>query len=203
MSSTSEDWNRRYAAAELVWSAGPNRLFAAEVSGLPTGRALDLACGEGRNAIWLAEQGWDVTAVDFAEVGLEKAGAIAVQRSVAPRFVHADLLEYQPAEQSFDLVVVLYLQLHARERTVVLQRAAASVAPGGTLLLVGHDLLNLTEGHGGPKDASVLYTADDVVADLTGLDIVRAERVLRDVENAERPAIDVLVTATRPLPVST
>jgi len=196
----SDDWNRRYAAAELDWSAGPNRLFAAEVADLPAGRALDLACGRGRNAIWLAEQGWDVTAVDYAEVALEKARAIAARRGVAPHFVHADLLEYRPADGAFDLVAVLYLQLPAAERHVVLQRAAAAVAPGGTFLLVGHDLLNLTEGHGGPTDASVLYTADDVVADLTGLEPVRAERVLRDVEGAERPAIDVVVRATAPAP---
>lgn len=194
----SSDWNRRYAAAELVWSAGPNRLFAAEVADLPGGRALDLACGEGRNAIWLAEQGWDVTAVDYADVALDKARRVAARRGVAPRFVHADLLEYRPGERAFDLVAVLYLQMPAAERRVVLQRAAGAVAPGGTFLLVGHDLLNLAEGHGGPQDASVLYTADDVVADVTGLEIVRAERVLRDVEGADRPAIDVLVRATSP-----
>ncbi len=196
----SEDWDRRYAAEELVWSAGPNRLFAAEVAALPPGRALDLACGEGRNAIWLAEQGWDVTAVDYSQVALAKAREIAARRGVAPVFVAADLLEYHPAAGAFDLVAVLYLQIPAAELHVVLQRAAAAVAPGGTFLLVGHDLLNLTEGHGGPKEPDVLYTADDVVADLPGLEILRAERVLRDVEGAERHAIDVLVRATAPAP---
>jgi 2-polyprenyl-3-methyl-5-hydroxy-6-metoxy-1,4-benzoquinol methylase len=66
-----EDWNARYAASELLWTAEPNRLFAAEIAGLEPGRALDLACGEGRNAVWLAEQGWRVTAVDFSDVALE------------------------------------------------------------------------------------------------------------------------------------
>jgi SAM-dependent methyltransferase len=196
----SEDWDRRYAAEGLVWSAGPNRLFAAEVAALPPGRALDLACGEGRNAIWLAEQGWDVTAVDYSQFALAKAREIAARRCVAPVFVAADLVEYHPAQHAFDLVAVLYLQIPAAERHVVLPRAAAAVAPGGTFLLVGHDLLNLTEGHGGPKDPDVLYTADDVVADLPGLEVIRAERILRDVEGAERHAIDVLVRATAPAP---
>jgi hypothetical protein len=80
----------------------------------------------------------------------------------------------------------------------VLGRAAAAVGPGGTFLLVGHDLLNLAEGHGGPSEPAVLYTADDVVTGLPGLEIEKAERVLRPVEGAERPAIDVLVRATRP-----
>lgn len=195
---TSHDWDRRYAGAELVWSAGPNRLFAAEVAALPPGRALDLACGEGRTAVWLAEQGWDVTAVDFSRVALEKARAIADRRGVAPRFVHADLLAYHPSERAFDLVAVLYLQLRAAELRPVLARAAAAVAPGGTFLLIAHDLANLTEGHGGPQDASVLTTADDVAGALAGLEIVRAEQVLRDVEGADRPAIDVIVRATAP-----
>lgn len=195
---SSEAWNRRYAGAELVWSAGPNRLLAAEVAHLRPGSALDLACGEGRNAIWLAEQGWEVTAVDFAEVGLEKARTIAAQRGVTAHFVCSDLLEYRPVAQAFDLVLVLYLQIPAAERHIVLPRAAAAVSPGGTFLLIGHDLLNLTEGYGGPRDAGVLYTADDVVADLPGLDVVRAERVVRHVEGAERPALDVVVRATAP-----
>ncbi len=195
---TSDDWDRRYAGTELVWSAGPNRLFAAEVAELAPGRALDLACGEGRTAVWLAEQGWDVTAVDFSAVALEKAQAIAERRGVAPRFVLADLVDYLPAPQAFDLVALLYLQLRAAELQIVLSRAAAAVAPGGTFLLIGHDLANLTEGYGGPRDASVLYGAADVTASLPRLEVVRAERVLRDVEGADRPAIDVIVRATAP-----
>lgn len=195
---TREAWNSRYAAAaDLVWSAEPNRLFAAEVEALAAGRALDLACGEGRNAIWLAERGWEVTAVDYAEVALERARRIAAQRGVDVRLVHADLLDYLPEPESFDLVAVLYLQIPADERRLVLGRAAAAVAQNGTFLLIGHDLLNLTEGTGGPKDASVLYTPEDVVSDLAGLTVERAERTLRDVEGAERPAIDVVVRAAR------
>jgi 2-polyprenyl-3-methyl-5-hydroxy-6-metoxy-1,4-benzoquinol methylase len=194
----SDDWDRRYAAAGLLWSAEPNRLFAQEVADLPLGRALDLACGEGRTAVWLAERGWAVTAVDFSRVALEKARRVAESRGVAPAFVHADLRDYRPSEGAFDLVAVLYLQLPAGELRAVLTRAAAAVAPGGTLLLIAHDLTNLTHGHGGPRDPAVLTTADEVVAALPGLDVVRAEQVLREVEGAERPAIDVIVRATAP-----
>ncbi len=196
----SQDWDARYAESGLVWSAAPNRLFAAEVASLTPGRALDLATGEGRNALWLAEQGWQVTAVDFSQVALEKARALAVRRGVEVTLVRADLREYVPARGAFDLVAVLYLHLRRNDRRVVLRHAAAAVAPGGTFLLIGHDLLNLTEGHGGPRDADVLYSADDVTRELPGLTVVRAERVLRDVEGAERPAIDLLVRATARAP---
>jgi SAM-dependent methyltransferase len=192
-----ERWNRRYAEEQLLWSAGPNRVLAAETAELEPGRALDLACGEGRNAIWLAERGWRVTAVDFADVALAKAARIASERGVDVDFVHADLLAWEPPEQSFELVCVLYLQLPAADRRLVLGRAAAAVAPGGTLLLVAHDLTNLTEGYGGPDNPDVLLTPEDVAVELPGLEIERAERILRDVEGADRPAIDALVRARR------
>jgi SAM-dependent methyltransferase len=192
-----EDWDRRYAETELLWSAGPNRFLVAEVATLEPGRALDLACGEGRNALWLAELGWRVTAVDFSPVAIDKARTRAAREGRHVEFVCADLREYEPEPSAFDLVLVLYLQLPADERRRVLSRAAVAVAAGGTFLLVGHDLLNLTEGVGGPSDASVLYTPDDIVAELPGLEIEKAERVLREVVDSDRPAIDALVRARR------
>jgi SAM-dependent methyltransferase len=111
-------------------------------------------------------------------------------------FVQADLVEYEPDEAAFDLVLVLYLHIPPGERPAVHAKAARAVAPGGTFLLLGHDLTNLTEGVGGPSDPGLLYTPDEIAAELGGLEIVKAERVLRDVADAERPAIDVLVRAT-------
>jgi len=192
----SEDWDRRYAEKELVWSAGPNRFLAAEAADLTPGRGLDLACGEGRNALWLAERGWQVTAVDFSRVAVEKGRRIAAERGLDVEFVVADLLEYEPALAAYDLTIVFYLQLAAGELATVLARGAAALAPGGTFLLVGHDLRNLTAGHGGPQDASVLYTPEDVVASLGGLEVERAEPVERPVDGAV--AIDALVRARRP-----
>jgi SAM-dependent methyltransferase len=196
-----EDWNRRYAEREFVWTAQPNRFLVAETADLPAGRALDLACGEGRNAVWLAEHGWQVTAVDFSDVGLATARRLAASRGVAVEWVLADLLECRPERAAFDLVAILYLQLPAERRRVVLERAAEALAPGGTLLVVGHDLLNLTEGHGGPRNAAVLFTPEDVVREVGGLEIERAERVRRPValEEGEVEAIDALVRARKPV----
>lgn len=193
-----EDWDRRYAETDLLWSADPNRFLVAEVSDLPAGRALDLACGEGRNAVWLAERGWRVTGVDYSSVAIAKARTRAAPLDDAVELVCADLLDYRPEPGAYDLVLVLYLQIPEEERRLVLSRAAAALAPAGTFLLVGHDLTNLADGVGGPSDPSVLYTPEDVVADVPGLEVEKAEKVLRDVVDAERPAIDALVRARRP-----
>lgn len=173
-------WDDRYAATELVWSAEPNRFVAAECADLPPGRAVDLAAGEGRNAIWLARRGWDVTAVDFSQVALDKGARLAGDTRLS--WVRADATSWRP-EAPVDLVVIAYLQLPAAERRKANRNAFGSLAPGGTFLLVAHDSTNLTEGTGGPQDPSVLMTADDVLADLGGLEpeVVRAERVAREV----------------------
>ena len=198
---SSDEWDRRYGGSELLWTAQANRFLVAEASGLAPGRALDLACGEGRNAVWLAEQGWQATGVDFSAVALAKAERLAEARGVAIDWVRADLLEYEPEPGSRDLVVVFYLQLPAAERRPILRRAAAAVAPDGLLLVVAHDLSNIEHGFGGPQEPSVLYSADDVVADLEpeGLEIERAEVVRRPVETAEgeKHALDLLVRARR------
>lgn len=192
-----EDWDRRYADAELLWSAKPNRFLVAEVDDLAPGRALDLACGEGQNSCWLAELGWKVKGVDFSEVAIAKAQERAAREQLDVEFVCADLLEYEPDRDTFDLVLVFYLQIPAIERRRVLGRAVSALAFGGTFLLVGHDQTNLADGVGGPRDPDLLYTPDDIVADLPGLEIQKAERVLRDVADADRPAIDALVRARK------
>jgi SAM-dependent methyltransferase len=194
-----EDWNRKHGEGGLLFGAEPNRFLVAEVGELPPGRALDLACGSGRNAVWLAARGWAVTGVDFSDVALEQARALAAERGVEVEWLEGDLVEWQPAGGAYDLVVVLYLQVPADERRRVLSSAAAAVAPGGTLLVVGHDLENLNGGYGGPKDARVLFTPDEVANELPGLAIEKAERVLRPVEteDGEVQAIDALVRARR------
>ena len=197
----SQDWDERYATTELVWGAGPNRFLVAEVDGLLPGRALDLGCGEGRNAIWLAERGWEATGVDFSEIGLAKARRLASERGVEVAWVRADLLAYQPEEGAFDLVIVMYIHLPAAQLADVMKRAGAALAPGGTLLVVGHDLLNLSQGYGGPQNPEVLFTPADIERVLPGLGIERAERVLRPVavDGREVTAIDALVRAKKPL----
>lgn len=196
-----DGWNQRYAHADLVWTAEPNRTFATEVGDLSPGTALDLGAGEGRNAIWLAQQGWTTTAVDFSDVALRKARQLAEASGVQVETIVADVTDFTPAPQAYDLVALIFLHLPGDERTEVHRRAAAAVAAGGTLVILGHDTTNLTDGHGGPQDPDVLFTPDDVASDLdpTELTIVTARRVHRTVDtpDGERTAIDALVTARR------
>ncbi|MCC3654476.1 methyltransferase domain-containing protein [Streptomyces sp. S07_1.15] len=197
-----EAWDERYRGTELVWSAGPNRFVAEELAGLPAGRAVDLAAGEGRNAVWLAERGWDVDAVDFSPVALAKAERLASERGVTIRTVQADLTEPAGAVEAaaYDLALVVYLQLPWPRMAEALRLAATAVRPGGTLLLVGHDSDNLEHGYGGPQSPDVLYTAARV-ADVwrPHARILRAEPVGRPVETDEGPrtAIDALVRTER------
>ena len=196
-----DEWDRRYSTSDLVWTADPNRFLVEEAAWLAPGRALDLGAGEGRNAVWPATQGWQVVAVDFSAVGLRKAADLASRAGVEIDVVVADAADELPGPE-FDLVVLLYLHLPPEQRQLVHRNAAAALAPGGTLLVVGHDTTNLTDGVGGPQDPSVLFDPEDVTADLdgTGVGIVRAERVLRSVptDDVTRTVIDALVRARRP-----
>lgn len=197
-----EEWDERYAATKLVWSADPNQFVAAECTDLAPGRAVDLAAGEGRNAIWLARRGWQVTAVDFSQVALDKGRQLAGDTELD--WVCADATAWRG--EDYDLAVVAYLQLTAAGRRAAARAAVEALRPGGTFLWVAHDTTNLTEGTGGPSDAGVLMTAADVVADVEdlGVEVLRAERVARVVPPApehrdepERTAWDCLVRVVR------
>ena len=195
-------WDEKYAGIAFQSTLPPSGFVAAELTGLRPGRALDLAAGHGRHTVWLAEQGWQVTAVDFSRVGLDQARRLSAARGVDDGridWVVADLEDYQPARAAFDLVLMAYFQVGAVLRGKVLARAAAALALGGTLLVVGHDLTNLTDGAGGPRYPEVLYTREGITAGLPGLRIVRAGRVRRPVEHDGAPAtaIDTLVRAER------
>lgn len=193
-------WDQRYSGADLVWGAGPNRFVTEELAAMAPGRAVDLGAGEGRNAIWLAERGWRVTAVDFSAAGLGRAARLAAERGVTVDWLRSDLLAWQPAPDGYDLVLIAYVHLPPENLTRVFRAAAGAVAPGGTLLVIGHDRDNITRGHGGPRDPDRLYTPAMVAKELSGLTIRRADQVLRPVRTpeGERTAIDTLVRAERP-----
>ncbi len=168
-----------------MWSGRVNHWLREYAQALPPGTALDLACGEGGDALWLASQGWTVTALDFASAAVERGRAAAAERGLADRltWVCADLAQWKPPE-GYDLVTMHFLHTPDRD----LRDAAlltAFEAAGGVLLIVAHDPANAIDGTaGGPPDPAVLYSAADVLAVL-GVDhddprVVRAEQVLRD-----------------------
>ena len=190
-----EDWDTRYAAAQQ-WSDDPNALSASLLADVPAGRALEVAAGEGRMALWLASRGWTVTALDFSPVGLQRGRQRAQERGLQIDWQVADATAAEFGEQAYDLVLVLYLHLPRQALTEVLERAARAVAPGGLLLVLGHDRDNLERGVGGPPDPDVLHDVELLRSAAAGLEVQQAEQVDRRVD--EGTAIDTLLLARRP-----
>ena len=206
----SGDWDAKYAASPRLWSRGPNavveRLFAPFVPG----RALDLACGEGRHALWLAARGWEVDAVDFSATAIARAEAdtaqlnrIAADAGTPPgalpgdrvRWHRCDVTGWEPGGAAYDLVLIAYLHLPRTAMRALLDRAASWVAPGGRLLVLGHAVRNLADGVGGPQDADVLHDEELYAEAAQWLLVERCEEITRAVESGT--AIDVLLWASR------
>ncbi|TFV64553.1 class I SAM-dependent methyltransferase [Geodermatophilus sp. DF01-2] len=171
-----EDWDARYAEQQQ-WSAGPNALVAELLADLPPGAAVDLAAGEGRHGLWLAERGWQVTAVDFSTTGLARGRS----RPGADRvtWVTADVLAWDAPAASLDLVLVAYLHLPQADTTAVLRRAVGWLRPGGRLLVLGHDVDNVAHGVGGPQDPAILHSTARLAPVAALLEVDRLEQVRR------------------------
>jgi SAM-dependent methyltransferase len=193
-------WVQRHAAQDPIESTEPDPTLVDEIGSLRPGRALDLGAGDGRNAIWLAERGWKVTAVDFSQVALERGRSRATESGVEVEWQLADLLDWSPDARLYDLVTLFFLHLPGTERRAVYARAADAVAPGGTLLIVAHDRANLAGGVGGPQDPDVLVSPGEVAAELTGFRVDRAETARRGSPGGRGP-IDAIVRAVRVAPV--
>jgi SAM-dependent methyltransferase len=197
-----DGWNERYRAADLVWGLEPNRFVRRLCERLPVGDALDIACGEGRNALWLARLGWRVLGVDFSAAAIERARQLTAAEPEAVRLRTswrvADVMAEPPRADAFDLTIVSYVHIQPADIATMLRAAAGSVRAGGHLVVVGHDRRNLDEGVGGPQDAARLYVPDEIAA------IAKDMRLdVEVVQTVERPtdegvALDAIVRARRP-----
>lgn len=182
-------WDARYRDSDLVWGVEPNRFVRSFCERLPVGEAMDVACGEGRNAFWLARLGWRVTGVDFSTVAIARARAHSAQLprllALRLRWRAADVTRLTLRPASLDLAVVSYLHLPPEQRDPLLVRLAAALRPSGHLVLVGHDVRNLAEGVSGPQDPVLLYQPDQLrsLVQSAGLTVEVAR-------TAERPTAD-------------
>lgn len=200
-------WNARYSAAGegSVWGGDANRYVVEVVAPLQPGAALDFGCGEGRNALWLAEHGWQTTAIDFSSAGIDTGRRWADDRRLPIDWRVADLGSDSTKrfDEQFSLVVWCYLHLLPAPRAHAFDLAADSVRPGGMLLWIGHDRTNISDGVGGPQDPMLLSTPDEVEQELVarGLSLVHRSEVARrpvGEGDEERVALDTLVLAERP-----
>jgi SAM-dependent methyltransferase len=188
------EWDDRYGAADRLWSTEPNVFVEDRLRDREPGVGLDLASGEGRNAIWLADRGWEMTAVDFSSVAIERGRSHRGQIT----FVVADVLTWNP-ERSYDLVLVAYLHLPLSDFEPLIRRAVTWLRPEGELFMVGHDRANIEHGAGGPQYPEVLWDVDEILPWLDGMNIRESgvvERVV-EVETGLATALDALIRAQR------
>jgi len=183
-------WDERYRAKPEIWSGHPNAALVAEVAGLSPGTALDAGAGEGGDAFWLAEQGWTVTAADISGVAIERAAKRASERGLAVTWLHANLAEV-PAPGTYDLVTAHFLHVPKADQQPLFRHLADAVAPGGTLLVVGHDLTDMAKLPR-PDLAEFGWTADEVAAVLDGgWTVVTAEARPRWATGPEGDEVDI------------
>ena len=182
-----EFWNARYAAEDFLYGTAPND-FLVEVAPrfAHQGRVLCLADGEGRNGVWLAEQGHRVTAVDVADLGMAKAGRLAAARGVKIETVVADVTQYDPGHACFDAVVSIFLHLPARARRALHRRCLDALKPAGLFAFTAYGPDQLGRGTGGPPDRKLLHSLDDVASDFADCALEHRMSGLRNVQEGKR-----------------
>lgn len=206
---TREFWDERYAASQRVWSGNPNARLVEEVADLAPGTAVDVGCGEGADALWLAAQGWRVTGVDVSGVALERA-AVHVAEAAGPevaartRWVRADVFALDPLpvpEGGADLVTASYVHVPPDDFDAVYRHVASAVAPSGTLVVLAHHPDDVHTGLRNSELSHLLFTPEAVVAvlDPEDWDVVTARVVTREHvhEGVSHEVSDTVVRAVR------
>ena len=193
-------WDERYSEAGQLWGLEPNRFLVEVAEDLPRGSVLDLGCGQGRNSVWLASRGFEVTGLDLSPVAVEQGARFAKDVGVDVEFAAADITTWRPEGRTWDVVLLSYIHLPEAGRMKVHATAVESLAPGGRVIVIAHHLDNLEHGVGGPPYPELLLTEDLLREDFADLEIDRCEPVLRpvDKDGVTGTAIDVLMVAHKP-----
>ena len=200
---TQETWDARYAESHRIWSGRPNQRMVEEVASLDPGRALDVGCGEGADAVWLASRGWQVTALDVSEVALERTRDHAAEAGVAERveLMHHDLMGGGPAPGRYDLVSVFFFHVPPEQFGGFYRGVADAVESGGTLLVVGHHPEDVSSGARRPHGPQLMFTPEQVVEvlDPESWEIVTAAAPTREMDTPDGPVTvrDSVVRAVR------
>jgi SAM-dependent methyltransferase len=190
-------WDERYSEEEYAFGTQPNDFLRSVLPQLPDGTALCIGDGEGRNGVWLAEQGLAVTSVDASGVGLEKARVLAHNRGVAIATVHKDLAEYTIERESWDVVVSIFCHLPPPLRQRVHRAAVAGLRPGGMFVIEAYTPAQIAYGTGGPPVAELTMNLQALRQELAGLKLLHAVELEREVHegryhNGQSAVVQVL-----------
>jgi SAM-dependent methyltransferase len=179
--STRDFWNEKFANAEYAYGTEPNEFLAASVAKLKPGAALSLAEGEGRNAVWLAQQGFTVSSIEQSEKGVAKTLRLALQRGVIVMAERGELETFHIQPNSWDLIVSIYAHTPQELRRKLHRQVVAGLKPGGVFVLEAYTPAQIPNNTGGPKDASLMPTAELLRSELNGLVFDHIAEVERDV----------------------
>ncbi|WP_417376653.1 SAM-dependent methyltransferase [Gimesia maris] len=189
-------WDEKYSAAHYVYGEEPNTLLQEHVDCLPKGKVLCLAEGEGRNAVFLARQGYQVTAVDASEVGLQKARRLAEKHQTSIEIVHADLATFEPGENQWDGIVSIFCHVPQKIRKRIHSKIAASLKSGGVFLLEAYTPRQLKHGTGGPPDVESMMSKALLLEEVSGLAFSHLEELDREIiEGSNHTGIGAVVQA--------
>ncbi len=174
-------WDERYSTDEYAYGKSPNGFLEQNYRAIPKGRVLSLAEGEGRNAVFLAKQGYSVTAVDSSRVGLAKAENLARENGVSIEVVHADLAGYDLGENRWDGIVSIFCPLPSAQRKTLHRKVVAALKPGGVFLVEAYTPEQLKHGTGGGNSADTMTTRESLLAELQGLEFRHLQELEREV----------------------
>ncbi|HEY3308560.1 MAG TPA: class I SAM-dependent methyltransferase [Desulfuromonadaceae bacterium] len=196
------NWDERYREPGFCYGTAPNDFLAAVAHRIPQGKVLSLAEGEGRNAVYLASLGYQMTGVDGSGVGLRKAHQLAAERGVPLTTIQADLCEYQIEARQWEGIIACYCHLPSTIRIPLHLAAVRGLKPGGVFVLEAFSKEQLTYNTGGPKSLDMLMSLDDLKQELNGLELIHAlklERAVREGNNHTGLASVVQILAIKPI----
>ena len=189
-------WDQRYSSDEYAYGKEPNHFLEENYEAIPKGKVLSLAEGEGRNAVFLAKQGYSVTAVDGSAVGLRKAEKLAKENGVEINLVHADLAEYEIGENCWDGIVSIFCPLPSAQRKSMHRKVIAGLKSGGVFLVEAYTPDQLKYGTGGGNSADAMTSKESLIHDLEGLKFIRLTELERSVvEGSYHKGIGAVVQA--------
>ncbi len=172
----SEFWNKRYSDQQYIYGKEPNQFLKGELSKITPGKILFLGEGEGRNAVYAATLGWDVDAVDYSEAGKYKAEKLAAENVVRINYLVEDLSTFSPKQNYYDAIVLIYLHLEEELRERVSKKVIEVAKPGGKIILEVFEKEQIKNNSGGPKNAGLLYSLQDVVEDFIDLEFEKLSK---------------------------